>query len=415
MNFPRILLCVVALLATLGAGQAQATGQGATIFNQATLTYDGGETKATITVLVALVPAPPIYVSVPNDPGANVSSGSDVSLSYALTARANGADQYSISSASTDSCTTCSGGVTLSAPAAYNYYEGSSGTTPLGTAGAGFTLGSAILAAQTTSNTVQIPAGSESNLAGVSQVAIETSVGVYHSYTVGTITPGSVAALDTPEVPTTVVLTPTVGGPLDGGAPIGDGTGGTIQLGAGTVIGEVITFRAVVTTGTFDGAATDGTHNITFTAESDTDTTLEVADSVTITVVPVSVTIVKEVANVTDPTLGPSCSPAPCFGGTGSVQAKPGHTLRYRIRASVASTEPNATNSKLYDVVPQYTTYIADSLRINGSLHTVAPATDNGVLPLSVAGGLTIQSGGAAAGVIVSGGSAEVTFDVTVD
>jgi uncharacterized repeat protein (TIGR01451 family) len=407
---------VLGLLGSMPGFQANAaTSAGATIFNKATLTYNGGSVSAAITVGVALLPSPPVLSS-PPDPAANTTSGATEPITYSITSSANGKDTYNLTSSSVDLCTESCG--TLGAPAV-TFLLGSTGAT---------TITSVVLEAvitsgdSNTSGEIIIPAGAETdNLSSGTIVSIGGS-----TYVVGTITAGTTANVDAAEVPTRVALSPGGNNP---GTAIGDGSGGTVLIPAGTQVGEVVEFRTMIVGGTLSDGATEGTHTVTTIATSGTDNSQSQSDAVRVTVVPVLVTVTKEVANKTDPSLGPSC-PAPCFGGSNDVSAKSGQTLIYRITLSVPATEPaDLTGAVLTDAVPEFTTYVADSLTLNGTrASTVAPGQggtspgDAGVFPLQ--GGFSVNSpgepgsgfaGSGTQGVIVKGSSAVVTFEVVVD
>jgi uncharacterized repeat protein (TIGR01451 family)/fimbrial isopeptide formation D2 family protein len=95
------------------------------------------------------------------------------------------------------------------------------------------------------------------------------------------------------------------------------------------------------------------------------------------------------------------------FGSPGIVD--PGDVLRYTIVLSNFGAIP-ATGVVLTDDVPTNTTYVADSLRLNGA--PVGP--DGGVSPLIA--GLSVQSSdNPGAGIISPGESAVVTFEVRVN
>lgn len=86
----------------------------------------------------------------------------------------------------------------------------------------------------------------------------------------------------------------------------------------------------------------------------------------------------------------------------------PGDVLRYTIVLSNSGALP-ATGVVLTDNVPTNTTYVADSLRLNG-----APAGSGGVSPLIA--GLSVQSSdNPGAGIVSAGGSAVVTFEARVN
>lgn len=95
------------------------------------------------------------------------------------------------------------------------------------------------------------------------------------------------------------------------------------------------------------------------------------------------------------------------FGSAGTVD--PGDVLRYTIVISNDGPIP-ATDMILSDQVPAETTYVAESLRLNG-----APVgADGGVSPLVA--GLEVQSSDQpGVGIVSAGGAAEVTFEVRVN
>ena len=97
----------------------------------------------------------------------------------------------------------------------------------------------------------------------------------------------------------------------------------------------------------------------------------------------------------------------PDIGSPGIVD--PGDVLRYTIVLSNSGAVP-ATGVVLTDNVPANTTYVADSLRLNGA--SVGP--DGGVSPLIA--GLSVQSAdNPGAGIVSAGNSAVVTFEARVN
>jgi len=95
------------------------------------------------------------------------------------------------------------------------------------------------------------------------------------------------------------------------------------------------------------------------------------------------------------------------LGSPGIVD--PGDVLRYTIVLSNSGAVP-ATGVVLTDNVPANTTYVADSLRLNGA--SVGP--DGGVSPLIA--GLSVQSSDhPGAGIVSAGNSAVVTFEARVN
>lgn len=94
-------------------------------------------------------------------------------------------------------------------------------------------------------------------------------------------------------------------------------------------------------------------------------------------------------------------------GSVGIVD--PGDTLRYTIVINNSGAVP-ATAVTLTDNMPNNTTYVADSLRLNGT----SPGPDAGVSPL-IAGLLVQSADNPGAGIISPGESAEITFEVRVN
>ena len=95
------------------------------------------------------------------------------------------------------------------------------------------------------------------------------------------------------------------------------------------------------------------------------------------------------------------------FGSPGIVD--PGDGLRYSIVINNFGAIP-ATGMVLTDAVPANTTYVADSLRLNG----VSIGPDGGVLPLIA--GLPVQSSdNPGAGIVSAGQNAVITFEARVN
>ncbi|MDX2479505.1 MAG: hypothetical protein QNK24_04105 [Desulfuromusa sp.] len=94
-------------------------------------------------------------------------------------------------------------------------------------------------------------------------------------------------------------------------------------------------------------------------------------------------------------------------GSAGIVDSS--DVLRYRFIINNSGAIP-ATVVTLLDHVPNNTTYIADSLRLNG----LSTGSDGGVLPL-IAGLLVNSDDNPGAGIVSPGASAEITFEVQVN
>ena len=94
-------------------------------------------------------------------------------------------------------------------------------------------------------------------------------------------------------------------------------------------------------------------------------------------------------------------------GSAGIVD--PGDVLRYTIVTNNSGAIP-ATAVTLTDNLPNNTTYVADSLSLNG----LSTGTDGGVLPL-ISGLLVNSTDNPGAGIVSPGTSAEVTFELLVN
>jgi uncharacterized repeat protein (TIGR01451 family)/fimbrial isopeptide formation D2 family protein len=94
--------------------------------------------------------------------------------------------------------------------------------------------------------------------------------------------------------------------------------------------------------------------------------------------------------------------------GQGSI-VSPGDTLRYTIVISNSSTIA-ATDVVITDDVPSDTTYVENSLQLNG----VSPGSDSGVSPL-IAGLPVNSSDNPGPGIISAGESATITFEAMVN
>jgi len=94
-------------------------------------------------------------------------------------------------------------------------------------------------------------------------------------------------------------------------------------------------------------------------------------------------------------------------GSAGIVD--PGDTLRYTIVINNSGAVPSSAVT-LIDDIPNNTTYVADSLRLNGT----SPGPDGGVSPL-IDGSLVQSTDNPGAGIVSPGQSAHITFEVQVN
>lgn len=395
MNTKQLKLRVGLLAAgLLAAGGALAdTGGGATIHNAATLTYAGGVVTDSVDVEVLTVGTAPTLVADNVTPSAN--GGDTYNVTYTITSNSNGADSYSITAGSVDTGTT--------------------GTPTLTPSTTSIPLGASFTSADSTgidadTGTIYIAAGSETNLASGDTVVING-----FTYLVDAVRPGTPASTSgnstTAEVPTELDLTLQNGAP-----PIGGGT-----INAGTQVGERATFTVEVIASLPSTQGVDGSHSVYVEGNTSADgpggspvpftTQGDPAAEVVLTVLSGDVTLVKDARNVT---LGGS------FAASG-VQARPGDTLEYRIRATPVAGSGNAALAVLRDEIPLYTNYVVDSTTLDGAAVSDDAGTGNARFPLAAANsGLGINSATGAAdqasgGIIVDGETATVIFQVIVE
>lgn len=363
----------LALLAFLAFAQPQAaqaaTSGGATIYNTVKVTYQSGTTTlfatANVSVTVNTVAALP---TVTNPANQTVAAGAPVTYNYIVKSNSNGLDTYT-TSALANAATNISAATATSVTASVQLWGG-------------IALGSG-------AGNITVPFGSTAGLAaGTSTVQIGAN-----QYTVTAIAAGSAASTSVvtgdlvAEVPATLTLAPI------GAAPAI--TAGSVA--AGTQVGEFKSpaLTALLTTGTPTTAGTDGSYSTTFT--------------ITTGALPVALNL-PTVAVITTVS-----SPRVTITKTANVaNASPGGTIIYTI--TVTNTHPTAAASSVTvtDPVPAYTTYVANSTRLNG----ITVAGDGAVSPL-VAGMLVDSNGArvpgaAATGILPAGGVATIIFNVTV-
>ena len=371
----KLLTGLLTLAALTSTGQALATtGGGATIHNAATMSFSGGQVTASVDVEVLTIGTAPTITS----ETVTANAGDSVTVTYTITGNSNGSDIYDLTVSTNDTDVGAPSSLTITPPQV--------------------TLAGSVTSRPSQPGTIFIAAGSEDNLAPGDTVRINIG-GTDYFYTVDSVTPGTPASTTgnttTPETPTAVALTPQASAPaiIAGNVPVG------------TQVGEVQTFTVELDAGTPTTPGTPGEHEIVVDGTAAAPGPGGPGDVITfdnigggsVTVLSGDATLIKEVRNVTD-------------GGafaTSGVTARTGDVLEYRLTAGTIPTE-NITGAVITDSIPEFTAYVPNSTTLNGN--PVADVGPNSAL----VGGLQVNSATGAAGEIVDGETAVVTFQVTV-
>ena len=371
----KLLTGLLALAALTSTGQALATtGGGATIHNAATMSFSGGQVTASVDVEVLTIGTAPTITS----ETVTANAGDSVTVTYTITGNSNGSDIYDLTVSTNDTDVGAPSSLTITPPQV--------------------TLAGSVTSRPSQPGTIFIAAGSEDNLAPGDTVRINIG-GTDYFYTVGSVTPGTPASTTgnttTPETPTAVALTPQASAPaiIAGNVPVG------------TQVGEVQTFTVELDAGTPTTPGTPGEHEIVVDGTAAAPGPGGPGDVITfdnigggsVTVLSGEATLIKEVRNVTD---------GGAFATTG-VTARTGDVLEYRLTAGTIPTE-TITGAIITDSIPEFTAYVPNSTTLNGN--PVADVGPNSAL----VGGLQVNSATGAAGEIVDGETAVVTFQVTV-
>ena len=371
----KLLTGLLTLAALTSTGQALATtGGGATIHNAATMSFSGGQVTASVDVEVLTIGTAPTITS----ETVTANAGDSVTVTYTITGNSNGSDIYDLTVSTNDTDVGAPSSLTITPPQV--------------------TLAGSVTSRPSQPGTIFIAAGSEDNLAPGDTVRINIG-GTDYFYTVDSVTPGTPASTTgnttTPETPTAVALTPQASAPaiIAGNVPVG------------TQVGEVQTFTVELDAGTPTTPGTPGEHEIVVDGTAAAPGPGGPGDVITfdnigggsVTVLSGSATLIKEVRNVTD---------GGAFATTG-VTARTGDVLEYRLTAGTIPTE-NIAGAVITDSIPEFTAYVPNSTTLNGN--PVADVGPNSAL----VGGLQVNSATGAAGEIVDGETAVVTFQVTV-
>ncbi len=364
----------------------------ATITNTATLTYTGNTVgiTASVNVAVTLAPAAPTLASPTGIAPADntVAENQNSVATYLITANANGPDTYNLTQALTAT------GVTGNSASATFAQTGAITSVTLGA-----TAASVAAAAGATTITVPADGVADANLNGIAN-GDEIKIGA-DSYIVN--------VTDNAAGSSTITL---IAGTLANGtaAP----TNLTTAVALGTLIAEQQTFTMnIANVGAINGATPNDA--VITTATSATDATKTAADT-HVTVV-VAIVFEKFVRNVTtaNGAAGTLINGQTYFATAGGVTSTSGDTLEYLIRVT-ADAAAGITGAIITDPLPTFTTYVANSTRLNG----ITVAADGAASPL--AAGLTIDdnnpvraAGAVASGNVAAAGVVLVTFQVTVD
>ncbi len=353
-------LALLAITSVLLPSAAQAAvSAGATIFNEASVTYDFlaatgiNQTSNGTTVTVDTLAAAPTISVTPLTRSTTV--GGSVSYVYTITSNSNGPDTYTVTAInSTNSATIATDSVETFTIDNITLWGG------IVVACQGVVAGA---------DEVCLPAGAETGLAGTETVILNGN-----AYTVGTITAGTAQTTGTPEVTTTIQLVDdiTAHGVAASTAAAADPIG---EYGSLTMDQDTGTLNVGETTGTY-------TTNVTFTttgtdsggATVDYSTSLAVGNQVITTINSLNVSFAKAASTLT---------------------AKPGDTITYTL--TITNNEAtDLSNVVVTDTAPIYTTLTPGTTRLNGAL--VGDST-----------------GGVNVGTIAAGSFATITFEVTVD
>lgn len=149
-----------------------------------------------------------------------------------------------------------------------------------------------------------------------------------------------------------------------------NGNGSVLNAAVGALVAERKTFSLTVDPGTVSDATVDQTITVTTTATDAIDGAYTSNDVTVTTVLSVGLTVQKLVRNSTSGAAGTGTSVS--YGGNtyypGGITGNPGDVLEYLIVVTKSATTASATQVRISDPVPPFTTYVANSLRLdNGS------------------------------------------------
>jgi len=364
----------------------------AIIKNTATLKYTGNTTGITASVNVGVLLSPAaVTLSAPTDN--TVAEGQPTKVSYTITSNANGPDTYNLTSTLTKANMTGTPVITFK-----------KGTGIITTVTLGATAANVAASAGATSISVPADGTANSSLNGlVNGDEVNIAGALYLVNITDTATGSQTLTLQAGTLSTGVAASTTL----------------TASVPIGTLIKEqqIITMN-IDNVGTITVAGTAATDTVITTAKSATDNAKTAADTHITTVVAISfekfvrnVTNANNVVGATTTTLNGSSF----FATAGGVTSKSTDTLEYAIRVTTPTSAGIAAGATITDAVPTFTTYVANSTRLNA---IVVPG-DNATSPL-IAGVLiddntTRAATALATGIVAAGKVVVLTFQVTVD
>jgi uncharacterized repeat protein (TIGR01451 family) len=363
---------VLAAIALAPAAAFASTAANTVINNTASVSYNdaGGAAQTPVTasasVTVTLVPS---AVAITSPANQIIGQGTSATLTYTVTATANGPDTYNLTSSATPSSVTA---VTPAFPA-------------------NITLGGTTLAADTISgtNTITVPSDSIAGApAIVNGIAVNSHVMIgANEYVVASVTKNAATNTATIGLTTNII-------------------GATVT--AGQIVGERKTFTETVASGTVTSGSS-GTQTVSTTATSATSAgaTATQATPTVITVNRPTMTVTKLV----------STDGGVTFGASGS--AAPGTTLIYKITASNTGAT-SASQVAFTDVIPAYLSYVATSGKVatsSATAYSAATALTEGSGGYSYTAGTTTvaYNPGAATGTVAGGGVLVLFFEAKIN
>jgi uncharacterized repeat protein (TIGR01451 family) len=361
---------VLSALALAATEAFASTAANTTITNTATVSYNdaGGVAQAPVTasasVTVTLVPSAVVLSSPPAD---TIAQGTSATLTYTITATANGPDAYALSATATPN------NVSLVAVG----FPG----------GASISLGGTTLAADAAdgANSVTVPYDGTGD-GVVNGIAIGDTVVIGgNAYVVASVTEDALSNT------TAVGLTAAI-------------SGGDVL--AGNIVGERATFTASVPSGTIV-AGGSGTQTVSTTATSAT-----APNPATTQATPTVVTVNRPTLTVAKTV---STDGGTSFAAAGS--APPGTVLVYKVVAANGGTT-DATSVAFTDAIPAYLTYVAGSGKFatdSTTTYAAATALTEGAGGYTFAGGTVAYDPGGATGTVAGGGELVLFYQATIN